>query len=72
MKNNHFLQAKSVVKAHFLLTKSVARCYCVFMKRYMMTQLVAWKTRSGRKPLILRGVRQTGKTYLLEQFGADH
>lgn len=34
-----------------------------------MRQLLAWQAKSGRKPLILRGVRQTGKTYLLTEFG---
>ncbi len=37
-----------------------------------MTQLAAWKARPKRKPLILRGVCQTGKTFLLTQFGHDH
>lgn len=37
-----------------------------------MTQLIAWKAAVGRKPLILRGVRQTGKTHLLTQFGKQH
>ena len=37
-----------------------------------MKRLIAWKVSSGRKPLILRGVRQTGKTHLLEQFGREH
>ncbi len=41
------------------------------MKRDLMTQLHAWKTNPRRKPLILKGVRQTGKTYLLEQFGRE-
>ncbi len=36
-----------------------------------MTQLQAWKVKPGRKPLILKGVRQTGKTYLLEQFARE-
>lgn len=34
-----------------------------------MAELKAWQSTPGRKPLILMGVRQTGKTYLLEQFG---
>lgn len=42
------------------------------MKRHLMTQLIAWKTAQKRKPLILRGVRQTGKTYLLTAFGRDY
>jgi hypothetical protein len=39
------------------------------MKRHLMTKLISWKDAPRRKPLILRGVRQTGKTYLLTQFG---
>lgn len=42
------------------------------MKRHLIKQLASWKTKKGRKPLILKGVRQTGKTYLLEQFGREH
>tara|TARA_B100000989_G_scaffold298692_1_gene289170 strand:+ start:11321 stop:12637 length:1317 start_codon:yes stop_codon:yes gene_type:complete len=37
-----------------------------------MNRLMAWKEASSRKPLILQGVRQTGKTYLLTQFGEQH
>jgi len=39
------------------------------MQRLMMEKLVAWKEKADRKPLILRGVRQCGKTYLLREFG---
>lgn len=39
------------------------------MKRHLMQQLQAWKVKDNRKPLILKGVRQTGKSYLLESFG---
>jgi predicted AAA+ superfamily ATPase len=35
----------------------------------MMEKLIEWKGSAGRKPLILRGVRQCGKTYLLQEFG---
>ena len=42
------------------------------MQRHLMTQLITWKTHPKRKPLILRGVRQTGKTYLLTEFGRNH
>lgn len=41
------------------------------MKRELFAQLKAWKTNESRKPLVLMGVRQTGKTYLLNQFGAE-
>lgn len=39
------------------------------MKRNAMVDLIAWKSSSGRKPLVLRGARQVGKTWLMKQFG---
>lgn len=39
------------------------------MNRFAMEQLIQWKMRKDRKPLILRGARQTGKTWLLKEFG---
>lgn len=41
------------------------------MKRDIYPQLLAWKNSSRRKPLILRGARQTGKTYILQKFGKN-
>ena len=38
------------------------------MKRNIYQQLIAWKRSDRRKPLILKGARQVGKTYLLEKF----
>ena len=34
-----------------------------------MSELIRWKEKSGRKPLLLEGARQVGKTYLLKDFG---
>ncbi|MFZ4778552.1 MAG: AAA family ATPase, partial [Terrimicrobiaceae bacterium] len=39
------------------------------MKRSAENELISWKTRIGRKPLVIRGARQVGKTYLVETFG---
>ncbi len=39
------------------------------MKRDIFKQLIAWKTSPRRKPLILDGARQVGKTYALQYFG---
>lgn len=39
------------------------------MKRHLMTALDAWKNSKRRKPLILNGARQVGKTWLLKEFG---
>lgn len=40
------------------------------MKRKFIEKLVEWKGKSDRKPLIVRGVRQVGKTTILKEFGA--
>ena len=39
------------------------------MKRDTYQALVSWKASERRKPLLLKGARQTGKTYLLQEFG---
>lgn len=39
------------------------------MKRVALQKLLAWKEQPNRKPLILRGARQTGKTWLMREFG---
>lgn len=39
------------------------------MERTVIKQLKAWKESPFRKPLILSGARQVGKTYILKEFG---
>lgn len=39
------------------------------MKRDIYEKLVGWKNKPNRKPLILNGARQVGKTYILREFG---
>ena len=39
------------------------------MKRDLYASLKVWKESAGRKPLIIRGARQVGKTYILKEFG---
>ncbi len=41
------------------------------MYRKIIEDLKAWKSSKRRKPLILSGARQTGKTYILKQFGKE-
>lgn len=43
-----------------------------FMKREIMQDLISWKNKRNRKPLLLTGVRQCGKTYILRKFGEEH
>ncbi|MFA5816700.1 MAG: ATP-binding protein [Bacteroidales bacterium] len=39
------------------------------MRRTKLTDLIAWKNSASRKPLIIRGARQVGKTWLMKEFG---
>ncbi len=41
------------------------------MKRFIDQELKKWKKARRRKPLIVRGARQVGKTYSVKQFGED-
>ena len=43
----------------------------MYLKRNSETFLEAWKEKKNRKPLILRGARQTGKTTLVKQLYPD-
>lgn len=42
------------------------------MKRYITEKLMEWKNSKERKPLILKGARQVGKTYILKEFGENN
>ena len=42
------------------------------MKRDLITELTAWKGSPLRKPLLLLGARQVGKTWLLQEFAREH
>lgn len=39
------------------------------MKRLLLERLKAWQASDDRKPLVLRGARQVGKTWILQEFG---
>ena len=41
------------------------------MRRFIDRELDKWKESKRRKPLVLRGVRQVGKTYSVKQFGQN-
>lgn len=52
---------------------AVTIAFCIsIMQRLATKNLVAWKNDQTRKPLIVRGVRQCGKTYLLKEFGQNY
>ena len=42
------------------------------MKRNAISELVRWQQSNDRKPLILKGARQVGKTWLMKEFGRNY
>ena len=42
------------------------------MYRVALEKLIAWKNDPHRKPLIMKGARQVGKTWLMREFGKNH
>ena len=39
------------------------------MERFALKKMAAWKDSADRKPLVLKGARQVGKTWLMQEFG---
>ena len=66
-KNCLFIRAK---KCNFVANIRAKKCI-VIMKRLLFNDLVKWKNNTSRKPLILNGARQVGKTWLLQNFGRE-
>ncbi|MGG7036568.1 MAG: ATP-binding protein [Flavobacterium sp.] len=58
----HFFKGKSVV-LYFINHKAA------FMNRLPIKELTTWKNSKNRKPLIIQGARQVGKTWLMKEFG---
>lgn len=42
------------------------------MKRNAIQELVAWKSSEDRKPMVLKGARQVGKTWMMKEFGQNY
>lgn len=42
------------------------------MKRNAISELIKWKNDAERKPMVLKGVRQVGKTWLMKEFGHNY
>lgn len=42
------------------------------MKRTAIKELIDWKNRKNHKPMIIRGARQVGKTWLMKELAETH
>ena len=46
--------------------------HCAMLKRKIETYLAAWKKSKERKPLVIKGIRQCGKTYIVQKFAKEN
>lgn len=44
----------------------------IYLKRNAMNALISWKSSEERKPMVLKGARQVGKTWLMKEFGKNY
>lgn len=65
MKSRIFVR-KNVTLLRLFVRKNVA------MRRNILEKLIEWKQKKNRKPLIINGARQVGKTYILREFGENY
>lgn len=56
------VRLKNVASHHFLV-------YTLCMQRIFLSNLKQWKDSKNRKPLIIQGTRQVGKTWVMKEFG---
>ena len=42
------------------------------LKRKIETYLADWKQSQDRKPLVIKGIRQCGKTYIVQKFAREN
>lgn len=42
------------------------------LKRKIETYLAEWKEAKDRKPLVIKGIRQCGKTYIVQKFAKEN
>ena len=66
-KKTHFFYKINVIIDIFFKT-----IYNEIMRRSLITKLIDWKNSNNRKPLILSGARQVGKTWLMLEFGKKY
>ena len=46
--------------------------YNTMLKRKIESVLLEWKTSGSKKPLVIKGIRQCGKTYIVQKFAREN
>lgn len=67
-----YYNSKKVIKLLIFFELCVILRLVRKMKRKAMQDLINWKNSDNRKPLLLYGARQVGKTYLVNKFGREY
>lgn len=55
-----------------VIIMSVLKRMVIRLKRNAMQALIKWKSNEERKPMVLKGARQVGKTWLMKEFGQNY
>ena len=69
---------KNVLIFSFIFQKNVLkykrpqRRMVIWLKRNAIQELIRWKASEERKPMVLKGARQVGKTWLMKEFGKTY
>lgn len=70
---SHAKNVYNLVKSHWQNAGFVIQCHYkneeYSMERLALNKLVEWKNFEDKNPLIIRGARQVGKTWLMQEFG---
>lgn len=48
------------------------RCCTDMLRRKIMDGLIGWKSEPNRKPLLIKGQRQAGKTFIIREFAKTY
>ena len=67
----HIYSFEKVLRITFIHLKKCKFAKNLKMKRTLYGELLNWKNAPNRKPLILQGARQVGKTWLMKEFGKN-
>ena len=72
IQKNVTLCVDNVQKNVYTIWRSILDEGVDLLKRTIMNELLMWKSKSNRKPLILQGARQVGKTWIMKEFGKQY
>ena len=70
------IRLKKCVKVLFIRLKkcifALELIYNTMLKRKIESVLVEWKTSGSKKPLVIKGIRQCGKTYIVQKYAKEN